>query len=34
VDSLTHTNQPLTGGGFHKDIALVRDFAAAAKSAV
>jgi phosphoribosylanthranilate isomerase len=34
VDSLTHTNQPLAGGGFRKDIALVRDFAAAAKSAV
>lgn len=33
VDSLTHTNQPLAAGGFRKDIAKVRAFAQAAKSA-
>jgi phosphoribosylanthranilate isomerase len=34
VDSLTHTNQALTGGGFRKDIEQVRAFAEAAKAAV
>lgn len=34
VDSLTRTNQPLPGGGFRKDIALVRQFAAAAQQAL
>jgi phosphoribosylanthranilate isomerase len=34
VDSLTHTNQPLPGGGFRKDIERVRAFAAAAKVTV
>jgi len=33
VGSLTHTNQPLAAGGFRKDIAKVRAFAQAAKSA-
>lgn len=33
VDSLTHTNQPLPGGGFRKDIERVRAFAAAARAA-
>jgi phosphoribosylanthranilate isomerase len=26
VDSLTHTNRPLTGGGFRKDLVLVNEF--------
>ncbi|HYO88037.1 MAG TPA: phosphoribosylanthranilate isomerase [Candidatus Limnocylindrales bacterium] len=34
VDSLTHTNQPLPGGGFCKDLAKVRAFAAAARAAL
>lgn len=33
VDSLTHTNQPLPGGGFHKDLARVRAFVSAARAA-
>ncbi len=33
VDSLTHTNQPLAGGGFCKDLELVRQFVLAARSA-
>lgn len=33
VDSLTHTNRALPGGGFRKDIELVRRFAAAAREA-
>jgi phosphoribosylanthranilate isomerase len=31
VDSLTHTNQPLPGGGFRKDLGRVADFVAAAR---
>lgn len=31
VDSLTHTNQPLPGGGFRKDLERVREFVQAAK---
>jgi phosphoribosylanthranilate isomerase len=31
VDSLTHTNQPLPGGGFRKDLERVRQFVAAAR---
>lgn len=34
VDSLTRTNQSLPGGGFRKDIALVRQFAEAARKAL
>jgi phosphoribosylanthranilate isomerase len=34
VDSLTHTNQPLPGGGFRKDIERVRRFVAAAQGAL
>lgn len=34
VDSLTHTNQPLPGGGFRKDIERVRQFVAAARGAL
>lgn len=34
VDSLTHTNQPLGGGRFRKDLDLVRAFVAAAHVAV
>lgn len=34
VDSLTRTNQSLSGGGFRKDIALVRQFAEAARKAL
>lgn len=34
VDSLTHTNRPLSGGGFRKDLGLVAAFAAAAQGAV
>lgn len=33
VDSLTHTNAPLPGGGFRKDLARVRAFVAAARGA-
>jgi phosphoribosylanthranilate isomerase len=33
VDSLTHTNRPLPGGGFRKDLDRVRAFASAARSA-
>lgn len=33
VDSLTHTNRPLPGGGFRKDLDRVRAFVAAAKQA-
>ena len=33
VDSLTHTNAPLRGGGFRKDIERVRAFVNAARSA-
>lgn len=33
VDSLTHTNQPLPGGGFRKDLDAVAAFAAAARAA-
>jgi phosphoribosylanthranilate isomerase len=33
VDSLTHTNQPLPGGGFRKDVERVRRFVAAARGA-
>ena len=33
VDSLTHTNAPLPGGGFRKDIARVAAFVAAARGA-
>ena len=32
VDSLTHTNRPLSGGGFHKDLERVRDFVGAAQA--
>lgn len=32
VDSLTHTNHPLPGGGFRKDVERVRQFVAAARS--
>jgi phosphoribosylanthranilate isomerase len=31
VDSLTHTNHPLPGGGFRKDLEQVRGFVAAAR---
>jgi phosphoribosylanthranilate isomerase len=31
VDSLTHTNRPVSGGGFRKDLARVGAFAAAAR---
>ncbi len=34
VDSLTHTNKPLSGGGFRKDIERVRQFVAAARGAL
>ena len=34
VDSLTHTNCALEGGGFRKDLDLVRRFVAAARAAV
>jgi phosphoribosylanthranilate isomerase len=34
VDSLTHTNQPLPGGGFRKDRERVRRFVAAARGAL
>jgi phosphoribosylanthranilate isomerase len=33
VDSLTHTNQPLPGGGFRKDLARVDQFVQAARGA-
>ena len=33
VDSLTHTNHPLPGGGFRKDMERVRQFVAAARRA-
>lgn len=33
VDSLTHTNRPLPGGGFRKDVGRVAAFAAAARGA-
>lgn len=33
VDSLTHTNRPLPGGGFRKDLDRVRAFVAAARGA-
>ena len=33
VDSLTHTNRPLPGGGFRKDLALVEAFVTNAQSA-
>ena len=33
VDSLTHTNQPLPGGGFRKDLEAVAAFATAARGA-
>jgi phosphoribosylanthranilate isomerase len=33
VDSLTHTNRPLPGGGFRKDLDKVRAFIAAARAA-
>jgi len=33
VDSLTHTNQPLPGGGFRKDLERVRQFVLAAREA-
>jgi phosphoribosylanthranilate isomerase len=33
VDSLTHTNRPLAGGGFRKDLDRVRAFAEAARAA-
>jgi len=33
VDSLTHTNQPIPGGGFRKDILKVQRFAGAAREA-
>jgi phosphoribosylanthranilate isomerase len=31
VDSLSHTNQPLPGGGFKKDLARIQEFVEAAK---
>ena len=31
VDSLTHTNRPLPGGGFHKDLDRIRQFVMAAQ---
>jgi phosphoribosylanthranilate isomerase len=34
VDSLTHTNQPLPGGGFRKDEQRVRQFVEAARGAM
>jgi phosphoribosylanthranilate isomerase len=34
VDSLTHTNQSLPGGGFRKDLERVRQFVAAAQGAL
>ncbi|MCB0014782.1 MAG: hypothetical protein KDE34_22860, partial [Anaerolineales bacterium] len=33
VDSLTHTNERLPGGGFRKDLEKVRQFVAAARGA-
>lgn len=33
VDSLTHTNRPLPGGGFRKNLGRVRDFVRAARKA-
>ena len=33
VDSLTHTNKPLTGGGFIKDIEKVKNFVSASRQA-
>jgi phosphoribosylanthranilate isomerase len=33
VDSLTHTNQPLPGGGFRKDIDKIAAFVEAARAA-
>jgi phosphoribosylanthranilate isomerase len=33
VDSLTHTNQPLPGGGFRKDVERIRRFVEAARGA-
>lgn len=33
VDSLTHTNEPLPGGGFRKDIGAIRSFVEAAHAA-
>jgi len=33
VDSLTHTNRPLPGGGFRKDLERVRQFVTAARGA-
>ena len=33
VDSLTHTNRPMSGGGFRKDLELVEDFVTAARAA-
>jgi phosphoribosylanthranilate isomerase len=32
VDSLTHTNQPLPGGGFRKDLERIKQFVAAAQA--
>ena len=32
VDSLTHTNHPLQGGGFRKDLALIKEFVKAAQA--
>ena len=34
VDSLTHTNRPLAGGGFRKDLELVERFVSAARGSV
>jgi phosphoribosylanthranilate isomerase len=34
VDSLTHTNRSLPGGGFRKDLERVRRFVTAAQSAL
>ncbi len=31
VDSLTHTNQTLPGGGFKKDLGKIKDFIQAAR---
>ncbi len=33
VDSLTHTNRPIPGGGFRKDIDRIRQFVMAARGA-
>lgn len=33
VDSLTHTNRPLPGGGFQKDLQRIQDFTKAARDA-